>query len=50
VKSIIMSRPGGPGTSSQGLDAAYVNFDRLSPTTAQRVLRFWQVRRTSDDR
>jgi uncharacterized protein (DUF2336 family) len=50
VKSIIMSRPGGPGTSSQGLDAAYANFDRLSPTTAQRVLRFWQVRRTSDDR
>jgi uncharacterized protein (DUF2336 family) len=50
VKSIIMSRPGGPGTSSQGLDAAFANFDRLSATTAQRVLRFWQVRRTSDER
>jgi uncharacterized protein (DUF2336 family) len=50
VKSIILSRPGGPGTSSQGLDTAYANFDRLSATTAQRVLRFWQVRRTSDER
>ena len=50
VKSIIMARAGGPGTSSQGLDAAYSNFDRLSPTTAQRVLRFWQVKRTTDDR
>ena len=44
VKAIIMARPGGQGTSSQGLDAAYANFDRLSPTTAQRVMRFWQVR------
>ncbi len=49
VKAVIMSRPGGPGTSSQGLDTAYANFDRLSPTTAQRVMRFWQVRRTGDD-
>jgi uncharacterized protein (DUF2336 family) len=48
VKAIITSRPGGRGTSSQGLDTAYANFDRLSPTTAQRVMRFWQVR--SDDR
>jgi uncharacterized protein (DUF2336 family) len=46
VKALIMARPGGQGTSSQGLDAAYANFDRLSPTTAQRVMRFWQVRTT----
>jgi uncharacterized protein (DUF2336 family) len=49
VKAIIMARPGGHGTSNQGLDTAYSNFDRLSPTTAQRVMRFWQVRRGSDD-
>ena len=28
----------------------YANFERLSPTTAQRVMRFWQVRRTDDGR
>jgi uncharacterized protein (DUF2336 family) len=50
VKALIMARPGGQGTSSQGLDAAYANFDRLSPTTAQRVMRFWQVRTTDDAR
>jgi uncharacterized protein (DUF2336 family) len=42
VKTIIMARTG--GTSSQGLDTAYANFERLSPTTAQRVMRFWQLR------
>ena len=50
VKAIIMSRPRGVATSSQTLDAAYANFERLSPTTAQRVMRFWQVRRTDDAR
>src|SRR5262249_39253718 len=50
VKAIILARPGGPGTSSQGLDTAYANFERLSPTTAQRVMRFWQVRRTDEAR
>jgi uncharacterized protein (DUF2336 family) len=43
VKAIIMARAGGRGTSSQGLDNAYSNFGRLSPATAQRVMRFWQV-------
>jgi uncharacterized protein (DUF2336 family) len=43
VKAIIMARPG-EGPSSQDLDSAYTNFERLSPATAQRVLRFWQVR------
>jgi uncharacterized protein (DUF2336 family) len=46
AKAIIMVRPG-QGTSSQDIEAADANFDRLSPTTAQRVMRFWQVR--SDD-
>jgi uncharacterized protein (DUF2336 family) len=44
VKALMLARPNGVGTSSQGLDAAYANFDRLSPSTAQRVVRFWQVR------
>jgi hypothetical protein len=29
--------------SSAELDAAFDNFERLPPTTAQRVMRFWQV-------
>ena len=29
--------------SGRDLDTAYANFERLSPTTAQRVMRFWQV-------
>ena len=44
VKTIITSRPNPHGTSSQALDTAYANFERLSPTTAQRVMRFWQLR------
>src|SRR5262249_51733672 len=54
AKAIIMVRPGGARTSSQNLDAIHADFDRLSPTTAQRVMRFWQARprhrgRTTDD-
>lgn len=45
VKAIILTRDGGKGVSSQALDSAYANFERLSPATAQRVMRFWQVRR-----
>lgn len=44
VRAIIMSRPSAKGTSSQSLDAAYANFEKLTPATAQRVVRFWQVR------
>jgi uncharacterized protein (DUF2336 family) len=44
VKALVLARPGGKGGSSQGLDAAYANFERLSTSTAQRVVRFWQVR------
>jgi hypothetical protein len=40
----IMGSMSGPGElSSRDLDTAYANFERLSPTTAQRVMRFWQV-------
>jgi uncharacterized protein (DUF2336 family) len=43
VRAIITARPGAEA-SSHDLDSAFMNFDRLSPATAQRVLRFWQVR------
>jgi uncharacterized protein (DUF2336 family) len=43
VKAIINARPGSK-PSAQMLDAALENFDRLTATTAQRVVRFWQVR------
>ncbi|MGE3147960.1 MAG: DUF2336 domain-containing protein [Pseudorhodoplanes sp.] len=43
ARMIMTARPGRRGTSSAGLDAAAANFDRLSPVTAQRVVRFWQV-------
>jgi hypothetical protein len=58
VKAIIMARPDRRGvstlTSSPEIETAQANFDRLSPATAQRVLRFWQVRadggrQTTDD-
>jgi uncharacterized protein (DUF2336 family) len=44
VKSIITVRPNGDTASNQGLDSAFANYGRLSASTAQRVLRFWQVR------
>jgi uncharacterized protein (DUF2336 family) len=44
VKALIMARPHATGTSTQGLDAAFANYGRLSASTAQRVVRFWQAR------
>jgi uncharacterized protein (DUF2336 family) len=44
ARAIITARPGGKGGSSQSLEAAYANFEKLAPATAQRVVRFWQVR------
>jgi uncharacterized protein (DUF2336 family) len=43
VRTIISSRPGAKA-SGQVLDAAFENFERLTAATAQRVVRFWQVR------
>jgi len=43
VREIISARPGAK-VSSSALDAAFENFERLSAATAQRVVRFWQVR------
>ena len=44
VRAVITARSGAQGASSQALDAAFTNFERLSPATAQRVMRFWQAR------
>ena len=44
VRAIFLARPDGKSTSSQGLDEAFANYSRLSASTAQRVVRFWQVR------
>ena len=49
VRAIIKVHPGGKGTSTQGLDEAHSNFERLSQSTAQRVVRFWQIRKPDDD-
>ncbi len=43
TRSIILARPGANGKSNPTLEAAYSNFDKLSASTAQRVVRFWQV-------
>jgi uncharacterized protein (DUF2336 family) len=43
VKAILNARPGAK-PSPQTLDVARENFERLTATTAQRVVRFWQVR------
>ena len=43
VREVMNARPG-PKPSNQTLDAARENFDRLTSATAQRVVRFWQVR------
>jgi uncharacterized protein (DUF2336 family) len=40
----IMNSRSGAKPSSQTLDAARENFERLTAATAQRVVRFWQVR------
>jgi len=45
VKAVITSRSNATGTSTQGLDAAFANYGQLSPSTAQRVVRFWQLRK-----
>lgn len=43
VREVISARPGAKPTA-QVLDAAFENFEKLTAATAQRVVRFWQVR------
>jgi uncharacterized protein (DUF2336 family) len=47
VKAVITTRHDVSGPSPQGLDAAFSNYGRLSASTAQRVVRFWQVQQTA---
>ncbi|MGB7257771.1 MAG: DUF2336 domain-containing protein [Pseudolabrys sp.] len=44
IITVITMRPGAKPTSSQVIETAHENFERLTPATAQRVVRFWQVR------
>jgi len=46
VKAVIVARPQGAEMSKQELDAAFANYGRLSASTAQRVVRFWQERQS----
>jgi uncharacterized protein (DUF2336 family) len=48
VSAIINARSVLNGASTQALDAALENFERLSAATAQRVVRFWQVRQGNE--
>jgi uncharacterized protein (DUF2336 family) len=43
VKAVMAARPGNKPTA-QMLESAFENFERLTAATAQRVVRFWQVR------
>lgn len=43
VKAVMAARPGNKPTA-QVLESAFENFERLTAATAQRVVRFWQVR------
>jgi replicative DNA helicase len=48
VKAILNGRSGAK-PSPHGLDVARENFERLTVITAQRVVRFWQVRQDTGD-
>ncbi len=47
VKAVITVRPDGKAVSNQGFDSAFANYGRLSASTAQRVVRFWQVKQNT---
>jgi hypothetical protein len=47
-KAILNARPGAK-PSPHALDVARDNFERLTVTAAQRVVRFWQVRQGTGD-
>jgi len=44
ARAIMAARPGRKANSSQGLDAAFSNFERLTAATAARVIKFWRMR------
>jgi hypothetical protein len=43
VREVVCARPG-PKATETTLAAAFENFEKLTAATAQRVVRFWQVR------
>jgi uncharacterized protein (DUF2336 family) len=45
VKAILLAGPNRKATSNEFFDEAFANYGRLSASTAQRVVRFWQARR-----
>ena len=45
ARAIIAGRLGRKANSSQGLDTAFSNFERLTSGTAARVIKFWQMGR-----
>jgi uncharacterized protein (DUF2336 family) len=49
VQAIIAAKPDAGDISADAMKAAKDNFDRLTPATAQRVVRFWQVRQGTAD-
>jgi uncharacterized protein (DUF2336 family) len=49
VNAIINAKPDAKDISTDAIKAARDNFDRLTPATAQRVVRFWQVRQGSTE-
>jgi uncharacterized protein (DUF2336 family) len=49
VRTILSCRSAGRTASDQDIDSARIEYVKLSPSTAQRVLRFWQVRQTASN-
>jgi uncharacterized protein (DUF2336 family) len=43
ARDIILARLGSQGKAAITIDAAFANFDKLSESTAKRVVRFWQM-------
>jgi uncharacterized protein (DUF2336 family) len=43
ARDIVLARLGSRGKASITIDAAFANFDKLSESTAKRVVRFWQM-------
>jgi len=43
ARDIVLARLGNRGKAAVTIDAAFANFDKLSESTAKRVVRFWQM-------
>lgn len=49
ARAILISRSAGRTVSEQDIDSARADYFKLSPESAKRVLRFWQVRHTASN-